>query len=95
MLFAMLILAFSNGGILFNPVGLYAQESSDRAEVPEAAGTDYIEPRDDELASLLIEQPNPSAVVRPLIQTKWGQGSPYNDLFPHFCACCASFGMII
>ena len=52
---AILIIAFSSGGIL------YAQESGDTAEAPEAAGTDYIEPGDDELASLLTEQPNPGS----------------------------------
>jgi len=26
---------------------------------------------------------NPSAVVGPLLQTKWSQGSPYNDMFPY------------
>jgi len=26
---------------------------------------------------------NPNAVVGPLLQTKWGQGSPYNDMFPY------------
>ena len=72
MLFAILIIAFSNGG------NLYAQESSDTAEAPEAAGTDYIEPGDDELASLLTEQPNPYAVVRPLIQTS---GTTVDELF--------------
>jgi len=39
-------------------------------------------PDNDELESLLRETPNPQAVVRPLIQTKWNQSHPYNDLFP-------------
>jgi len=81
--FLTMFFLFLIGGNLNNPVGLYAQELSDSAEAPEASGTDYIEPGDDELASLLTAQPNLSAVVRPLIQTKWGQGSPYNDLFPY------------
>ena len=32
--------------------------------------------------TLLDTAPNPVAVVGPLLQTKWEQNSPYNDLFP-------------
>jgi hypothetical protein len=35
-----------------------------------------------EAATLLDTEPNPGAVVGPLLQTKWEQSSPYNDLFP-------------
>ena len=73
--FLIFTLAFFNGY-------LYAQESNDLAEAPEAMGNVNFEPSDDELASLLTGVPNPNAVVGPLIQTKWGQGTPYNNLFP-------------
>jgi len=46
-------------------------------------GNDYIEINDDELEIILSStEPNPDAVVGPLITTKWTQSSPYNDLFP-------------
>jgi len=45
--------------------------------------SDYIEISDDELEIILSStEPNPDAVVGPLITTKWTQSSPYNDLFP-------------
>ena len=74
--FVMFILTIYNGGYL------YAQEAGDIDDTPQESGSVVIEPRDDELASLLSAQPNSSAIVRPLIQTKWGQGTPYNNLFP-------------
>jgi hypothetical protein len=58
-----------------------AQEVGDIDDIEED-GTDYFEPNDDELASLLSETRNPNAVVGPLLKTKWGQGTPYNNLFP-------------
>jgi hypothetical protein len=70
-----LILIISNGD------NLYAQETGDTADTEEE-GTDNFEPNDDELASLITVQQNPNAIVGPLIQTKWGQGVPYNNLFP-------------
>jgi len=54
-----------------------AQQPADESDPP-------IIPDNDELESLLRETPNPQAIVRPLIQTKWNQGPPYNNLFPHF-----------
>jgi len=73
----MLMLAFSNSNYL------YAQAAGDSVDPPEAVPGDFpILPSDDELESLLREAPNPGAVVRPLIQTKWNQRAPYNDLFP-------------
>ena len=61
---------------------LYSQEAGDTTETQDVAGTDNFEPSDDELASLLTTTPNPNAVVGPLIQTKWAQSAPFNDLFP-------------
>jgi len=46
-------------------------------------GSDYVDISDDELEIILSsKEPNPDAVVGPLITTKWTQSSPYNDLFP-------------
>jgi hypothetical protein len=53
---------------------MYAQEV-------DIGDTSYI-PSDDELASLLTTITNPNAVVGPLIQTKWHQGSPFNNMLP-------------
>jgi len=75
-LFVIFILVFSVG------INLYAQESNDLAETPEAMGTDYFEPSENEIASLLTQERNPAAIVGPLIQTRWNQGAPYNNLFP-------------
>jgi len=58
-------------------VAQQAAQTADESDSP-------IIPGDDELESLLRETPNPQAVVRPLIRTKWNQGPPYNDLFPYF-----------
>jgi hypothetical protein len=71
----MLIFAFSNGG------NMKAQEVGD-IDIEDEGGTDYFEPSDDELVSLLTASRNPNAVVGPLIKTKWGQGAPFNNLFP-------------
>jgi len=51
------------------------------AQEVDSGNTAYI-PNDSELASLLTETHNPNAVVRPLIQTKWHQGSPFNLMLP-------------
>ncbi|MCL2805150.1 MAG: C10 family peptidase [Treponema sp.] len=70
-----LILIFSSGY-------LFAQEAGDREDsAQEGAGVSFI-PNDDELASILTTQPNPHAVVRPLIQSKWHQGFPFNSNYP-------------
>ena len=70
-----LILSLSNSGFL------YAQESGDRYDSPqEGEGVSFI-PNDNELASLLTTTPNPNAVVKPLIQTKWHQGFPFNSMY--------------
>jgi len=46
-------------------------------------GNVYFETDDDELESILSSTgTNPHAIVGPLLQTRWGQGTPYNDLFP-------------
>jgi hypothetical protein len=74
--FLICILAFSNGGLL------YAQESGDAVDAASDGDGVFIELNDNELASFLTSVPNPNAVVRPLVQIKWGQGSPYNNLFP-------------
>jgi len=39
-------------------------------------------PDDDELASLLSSDSHFNAVVGPLLQTKWGQGTPYKNMLP-------------
>ncbi|MDR0502180.1 MAG: C10 family peptidase [Treponema sp.] len=78
----MLMLSLSNSGFLYNPVGLYAQESGDRDDSPQVGGGLVIIPGDDELQSLLRETPNPRTVVGPLLQTKWSQGAPYNSMLP-------------
>ncbi|MCL2245256.1 MAG: C10 family peptidase, partial [Treponema sp.] len=60
------------------------QTASSGTAQPADESDSPIIPGDDELESLLREPLNPQAVVRPLIQTKWNQGPPYNNLFPHF-----------
>ena len=72
--FVMFILALFNGG------DLYAQEAVDPLEAE--VGSFIIVPSDDELAALLSAAPNPNAVVGPLVQKKWNQYFPYNNLFP-------------
>ncbi|MCL2806099.1 MAG: C10 family peptidase [Treponema sp.] len=69
-------LLLSNGGFL------NAQETGDTADSAAESGGVTIIPSDDELASLLSTTPNPGAVVGPLLQTKWGQGSPYRTMLP-------------
>jgi len=74
----MLILVFSNSNYL------YAQAAAgDSVDPPQAAPGDLpMLLSDAELESLLRETPNPQAVVNPLVQQKWNQYAPYNDLFP-------------
>jgi len=75
--FVVCLLAFPFG------INLYAQEAGDIEAPAEAAAIDTaIVPNDDELAALLTSVHNPNAVVRSLVQTKWNQPSPYNNMFP-------------
>jgi len=68
---------------------IYAQETLEAD-----GGSVAIIPNDNEIASLLTEAVNPNAVVRPLLQTKWGQGTPYKNMLPQghrsFCGLVAA-----
>ena len=78
-----LIVFFITFILIFSSIGyLFAQEAGDnRDDSPqEGAGVSFI-PGDDELASITTTQ-NPHAVVGPLIQSKWHQGSPFNSGYP-------------
>jgi len=77
-IFAVFVLAFSIGSYL------YAQEAGeDRDDSPQEGSGVSLIPDDNELTSLLTTAPNPNAVVRPLIQTKWHQGFPFNSMYPN------------
>ncbi|MDR2542131.1 MAG: C10 family peptidase [Treponema sp.] len=59
------------------------EDDADDPLTEEAEGIGVIIiPSDDELASLLTETPHRGAVVGPLLQTKWGQGTPYKNMLP-------------
>ena len=72
--FIILILAFSSVGYL------YSQEAGDTADPIEADDGGVVIVPDDDWYDRNGE--NPNAVVKPLLQTHWHQGSPFNDLFP-------------
>jgi len=75
------ILAFALIMTVFGGGYLYAQEDGDIDDSSqEEAGVSFI-PDDSELSSLLTAQPNPHAVVKPLIQSKWHQGFPFNSKY--------------
>ncbi|MCL2230186.1 MAG: C10 family peptidase [Treponema sp.] len=82
-----LMLAFSNSNYLHAQeaavVDTPAVEIREVEAPPEAVSGDApMLLRDDELDSLLNEPVNSRAVVGPLVQQKWNQYAPYNDLFP-------------
>jgi len=56
------------------------RESED--DIQQERGEVVIVIRDDELAALLRETPNPNRTVGPLIQTKWNQRVPFSNLYP-------------
>ena len=46
------------------------------------AGTELEDEPPDNDGNLLPEEPNLNAIVEPLIKTKWGQYSPFNNMLP-------------
>jgi len=59
-----------------------AASSESEDNIQQERGEVVIVTRDDELAALLRETPNPNRTVGPLIQTKWNQRVPFSNLYP-------------